>query len=65
MPVQKGLFDDRFPVPALPVNYEPVRPDYFHISRIYLAKAALKLRSAGFSWKGYADFTPRQKLQNV
>jgi spore photoproduct lyase len=41
MPVQKGLFDESSPAYALPVNYEPVRPDYFQVARIYLANGSL------------------------
>jgi hypothetical protein len=26
---------------ALPTDYEPVRPDYFHVSRIYLARGSV------------------------
>src|SRR4030042_572295 len=26
---------------ALPIDYEPIRPDYFHVSRIYLARGSV------------------------
>jgi spore photoproduct lyase len=35
---QISFFKDSTPV--LPTNYEPVRPDYFQVSRIYLAKGS-------------------------
>lgn len=62
MPVQKGLFDDRFPVPALPVNYEPVRPDYFHISRIYLAKGSLETPERRVFVEGICRLYPEAKI---
>lgn len=36
---QRGLFGEA--VPSLPVNYEPVRPGHFDVSRIYLARGSL------------------------
>jgi spore photoproduct lyase len=41
MPIQTRLFGESSPAYALPVNYKPVRPDYFRVSRIYLAKGSL------------------------
>jgi DNA repair photolyase len=38
---QMSLFGEPRPKLSLPVNYEPVRPDYVEVSRIYLAKGSL------------------------
>ena len=41
MPTQTDLFDKSFPASSLPVDYEPVRPDYFKVSQIFLASGSL------------------------
>ncbi len=38
---QMSLFGEARPKLSLPANYEPVRPDYVEVSRIYLAKGSL------------------------
>ncbi|MEK6705430.1 MAG: spore photoproduct lyase family protein [Bdellovibrionota bacterium] len=37
---QRNLFDEFIPGYALPVDYEPVRPNHFDVARIYLAKGS-------------------------
>ena len=38
---QRDLFGELTAQHTLPVDYEPVRPDYFDVSRIYLAKGSI------------------------
>ena len=38
---QMDLFGEAVPSPSLPTDYEPVRPDHFQPSRIYLARGSL------------------------
>jgi DNA repair photolyase len=38
---QTDLFGEAVSRPSLPSDYEPFRPDYFEVSRIYLAKGSL------------------------
>ena len=40
-PTQPELFGESFPAVSLPVNYEPVRPDYMKVTQIYLTKGSL------------------------
>jgi spore photoproduct lyase len=40
-PTQTDFFDKSFPALSLPVNYEPVRPDYMKASQIFLTKGSL------------------------
>jgi hypothetical protein len=65
MPVQKGLFDESSPAYALPVNYEPVRPDYFQVSRIYLAKGSLDPPERRIFVEKICRLYPEAKSKNV
>jgi len=38
---QKDLFGETSLVPSLPSDYDPVRPDHFQVSRIYLARGSV------------------------
>ena len=40
-PTQPELFDKSFPALSLPVNYEPMRPDYMTVSQIFFANGSL------------------------
>ena len=39
-PTQPELFNKSYPALSLPVNYEPLRPDYFKVSQIFLASGS-------------------------
>jgi hypothetical protein len=63
MPIQTGLFDNNFPVLTLPVNDKPVRPDYFQVSRIYLAKGSLDTPERRIFVEGICRLFPEAKIE--
>ena len=63
MRAQRDLFDESFPVRTLLVNYEPVRPDYFNVSHIYLAKGSLETPERRIFVEGICRLYPEAKIE--